>query len=110
MRAGSLNKYLNFFKKAEAPRNSIGESTVSFEDVFNQKVPVSIRDVQTTEKYFDNSVLAKTELIISMRYNSMINEDLVVEFENRKYEIIKINNIYAQNKQLLIAVKGFDFE
>jgi head-tail adaptor len=109
MRAGSLNKYLNFLKKAELP-NVIGELVESFEDVFNQKVPVSIRDVQTTEKYFDNSVLAKTELIISMRYNSMINEDLVVEFENRKYEIIKINNIYAQNKQLLLAVKGFDFE
>jgi head-tail adaptor len=109
MRAGSLNKYLNFLKKVESS-NVIGELIESFEDVFNQKVPVSIRDVQTTEKYFDNSVLAKTELIISMRYNSMINEDLVVEFENRKYEIIKINNIYAQNKQLLLAVKGFDFE
>lgn len=109
MRAGSLNRYLNFLKKVESP-NVIGELVDSFEDVFNQKVPVSIRDVQTTEKYFDNSVLAKTELIISMRYNSMINEDLVVEFENRKYEIIKINNIYAQNKQLLLAVKGFDFE
>lgn len=109
MRAGSLNRYLNFLKKVESP-NVIGELVESFEDVFNQKVPVSIRDVQTTEKYFDNSVLAKTELIISMRYNSMINEDLVVEFENRKYEIIKINNIYAQNKQLLLAVKGFDFE
>lgn len=109
MRAGSLNRYLNFLKKVESP-NVIGELVESFEDVFNQKIPVSIRDVQTTEKYFDNSVLAKTELIISMRYNSMINEDLVVEFENRKYEIIKINNIYAQNKQLLLAVKGFDFE
>lgn len=109
MRAGSLNRYLNFLKKVESP-NVIGELVDSFEDVFNQKVPVSIRDVQTTEKYFDNSVLAKTELIISMRYNSMINEDLVIEFENRKYEIIKINNIYAQNKQLLLAVKGFDFE
>lgn len=109
MRAGSLNRYLNFLKKVESP-NVIGELVESFEDVFNQKIPVSIRDVQTTEKYFDNSVLAKTELIISMRYNSMINEDLVVEFENRKYEIIKINNIYVQNKQLLLAVKGFDFE
>lgn len=109
MRAGSLNKYVNFLKKTETS-NSIGALEESYEDIFNQKVPVSIRDVQTTEKYFESSILSKTELIISMRFNSLINEDLLVSFENRNYEIIKVNNIYAQNKQLLIAVKGFDFE
>lgn len=110
MRAGALNKKIVFLKKTKT-KDSIGASSSSgFEDVFNEKVPASIRDIQTTEKYFDNSVLSKTELIISVRYSSLINENLVVEYEGRKYEIIKINNIYAQNKQLLIAVKGFDNE
>lgn len=109
MRAGALNKKIVLLKKTQT-KSSIGSTINSFENVFNNKVPASIRDIQTTEKYFDNSVLSKTELIISIRYSSLINENLVVEFEGRKYEIIKINNIYAQNKQLLIAVKGFDNE
>lgn len=109
MRAGTLNKKISFLKKTQT-KNSIGATSNGFEEVFNQKVPASIRDIQTTEKYFDNSVLSKTELIISVRYSSLINENLVVEYEGRKYQIIKINNIYAQNKQLLIAVKGFDNE
>lgn len=110
MRAGTLNKYIDFLSKNKE-RDAIGATKVEkFKNVFNQKVPASIRDIQTTEKYFDNSVLSKTELIISVRYNSLINEKLVIEYESRKYEIIKVNNIYAQNKQLLIAVKGFDNE
>lgn len=109
MRAGTLNKKIVFLKKTKT-KNSIGASSNIFENIFNQKVPASIRDIQTTEKYFDNSVLSKTELIISVRYNSLINESLVIEYEGRKYEIIKVNNIYAQNTQLLIAVKGFENE
>lgn len=109
MRAGALNKYIDFLSKNKTP-DAIGARKVEFANVFNQKVPASIRDIQTTEKYFDNSVLSKTELIISVRYSSLINEKLVIEYQGKKYEIIKINNIYAQNKQLLIAVKGFDNE
>lgn len=107
MRAGSLNKKIIFLNKVET-KDSIGSLKKSLEPIFDKKVPASIREVQTTEKYFDSSVLSKTELIITVRYSASINQNLIVEYNGKKYDIVKINNIYGENKQLLIAVKGFE--
>lgn len=109
MRAGSLNKRIVFLEKATI-KDEIGQQKHIYNNLFDKRVPASIRDIQTTEKYFDNSILSKTELIISVRYSSLINKNQVIEYAGRRFEIIKINNIYGENKQLLIAVKGFDNE
>lgn len=84
MVSGHLKYTLKFFEKqkTQTPSGAIKEAEV---ELFKQKAAL----IKDDEKFEINAKenFYSVKLKFKMRYNKAINEDLLVQFENKKYRI-----------------------
>lgn len=100
--AGTL-KYKLKFKQNQKAQSASGFITNNKVDLFEAKAAIVKNDESFGVKAKENFYTVL--LTFKLRYNKLLNEDLIVEFENDEYRIISLFKNEFDNTTTLVIEK-----
>ena len=108
--AGELNQKIKIQKRTKV-RNSLGEeisSYITYREVW-AKVQQALSYNDNTELKENYKEKTKQTLLFEIRYLSLINNDMRIQYKGEYYNILNVDNVFGTNKKLIIKAEYFEW-
>ena len=101
---GKMNKIISIKTQSNTSQDTFGQVNTS-ETFVAQNISASIEPLMGKEYYAAKQIQSEAEFKITIRYRAGITSNMTVEYGNRKFKIIGLQNPEERNRYLMIMCK-----